>query len=115
MKLEQISWSEPKQSWTMGPPGQLAESAQWVLLFGDRSLLKNGARLKELKQIYRNAHFLGCSTAGEICGKEVRDQTLVATAVHLEHSVVAGAKINIRDVSDSFQAGQKLAQAFDTK
>ncbi|MFH0953730.1 MAG: FIST N-terminal domain-containing protein [Verrucomicrobiota bacterium] len=115
MKIEQTSWSDEKQAWTIAPPWPLAESAQLVLLFGSRSLLKNGARLGELRQAYRNAHFLGCSTAGEICGKEVRDQTLVATAVHLEHTVVVGAKINTRDVSDSFQAGQKLAQALEVK
>ena len=115
MKIEQTSWSNEKHAWTIPPPWPLAESAQLVLLFGSRSLLKNGAQVKELKQAYRNAHFLGCSTAGEICGKTVRDDTLVATAVHLEHTKIAGATINIRDVPDSFQAGQKLAQAFDTK
>ena len=115
MKLEQICWSERKQSWDMLPPWQMAESAQLVLLFGSRSLLKNGAQIKELRKAYRNAHFLGCSTAGEICGKKVRDETLVATAIHLENSAIAGATINIRDVPDSFQAGQKLAQAFDVK
>ena len=115
MKIEQTCWSEQKQTWEMPPTGQLAGSAQLVLLFGSRSLLKNDARLKDLRQAYPNAHFLGCSTAGEISGKTVRDETLVATAVHLEHSAVAGAAVNIRDFSDSFQAGQKLAQTLAVK
>ena len=45
----------------------------------------------------------------------MRDETLVATAIHLEHSAVAGAAIQVRDVPDSFQAGQKLAHAFELK
>ena len=115
MKIEQTSWSNEKQAWTIPPPWLLAESAQLVLLFGSRALLKDGARIKDLKQAYRNARFLGCSTAGEICGRTVRDDTLAATAVHLEHTKIAGATINIGDVPDSFHAGQKLAKAFDIK
>jgi len=115
MKVEQLSWSGSKQSWITPPSFQLAESAQLVLLFGSRSLLTHDAPLAELRKAYRHAHFLGCSTAGEICGKTVRDETLVATAIHLEHSAVAGAAIQVRDVPDSFQAGQKLAHAFELK
>ena len=113
MKLEQLSWSGLKQSWETPPQWQLAESAQLVLLFGSRAILSAGTPLQELRQAYRHAHLLGCSTAGEICGKTVRDDTLVATAIHLEHSSVVGTALNIRDVPNSFQAGQQLAQTFD--
>jgi hypothetical protein len=115
MKIEQPSWSNEKQAWTIPPPWLLAESAQLVLVFGSRALLKDGARVQELRKAYRNAHFLGCSTAGEICGRTVRDDTLAATAVRLDHTKIVGATVNIRDVPDSFQAGQKLAQAFEIK
>lgn len=92
----------------MGP------SAQLVLLFGSRNLLNQKSLLKELQQGYPQARFLGCSTAGEICGKIVGDDTLVATAVHLEHAHIAGATVQIGDFPDSFQAGLKLASALDT-
>lgn len=115
MKVEQLSWSGSKQSWESPPAYQLAGSAQLVLVFASPALLKQDAPLNELRTAYRHAQFLGCSTAGEICGKTVRDDTLVATALHLEHSSVVGAAIHIQDVPDSFRAGQQLAQSFQFK
>ncbi len=115
MKSEQITWTGSTRTWDAPPPGRLAGSAQLVLLFGNRALLEQGTPLEELRRAYPHARFLGCSTAGEIRGKTVRDDTLVATAIHLEHSTVAGAAVRMRDVPDSFQAGQQLAKDLEAK
>ena len=113
MKIEQICWSGAKQAWETPPRWSLGPAAQLVLLFGSRTLLNQKSPLQELRQGYPRARFLGCSTAGEICEKTVGDDTLVATAVQLEHAHIAGASVQIGDFPDSFQAAQKLAAALD--
>lgn len=112
MKLEQNKWTV-EDGWSPESPGKLGETAQLVLLFGSTSLLKEQKNFNEIKSAYPNAHFVGCSTSGEICDISVSDESLVVTAVRFEHSEIKCAKININDVENSFAAGQRLAQSVD--
>lgn len=112
MKVDQLRWSATT-GWESGPTGELAESAQLVLLFGNTEILKNKEPLDKIKTAYPNAHLLGCSTAGEICGTQVTDESLVATAVNFEFSQLKGARTKLSDVGNSFQAGEHLANSLD--
>jgi hypothetical protein len=85
MQIEQTRWSQGKD-WIPAPPGKLGAKAQLVLLFGSPACLRQTAWQDDIASAYPNAHRLGCSTAGEIYGTEVTDETLVATAVALEHT-----------------------------
>lgn len=58
---------------------------------------------------------MGCSTAGEICGTQVTDDSLIATAVHFEHTRLFGARIKISETDSSFSAGEYLAKSLDKK
>src|SRR5260221_6983592 len=100
MKIEQSCWTAD-QGWTPTTPGALGESAQLVLVFGATALLRDSWRIHDIRQAYPRAHLLGCSTAGEICGTRVSDDSLVATAVHFEATQLQAAKIDLRDVPDS--------------
>ncbi|MFN7973287.1 MAG: FIST C-terminal domain-containing protein [Acidobacteriota bacterium] len=111
MRTEQTRWTEGK-GWEPRTPGaELGSAAQLVLLFGGTDLLKDGTRLQEVKHAYPGASLLGCSTSGEIFRTEVTDDSLVATAVHLEHTKVQGAQTTVEDASQSYQAGERLAAA----
>ena len=112
MKIEQTIWTEAK-GWEPEAPGALGESAQLVLVFGATSILREQEQLQGVKKAYPGAHILGCSTAGEICGTRVFDDSLVATAVHFEHTQVKGAKIKLSEVENSLQAGERLALSLD--
>ncbi len=114
MKIEQKRWMQAK-GWEPEPPGRLGESAQLVLLFGSTSKLKEQKYLDEIKRAYPKAHLLGCSTAGEICGTDVTDDSLVVTAVNFEYTQIKGARIKISEVENSFEAGGHLSQALDTE
>jgi len=111
MQIEQTHWSEAA-GWQPGNPGKLS-AAQLVLLFGGTALLKEQRNLAEIRKAYPKAHFLGCSTAGEICGTEVSDDTLVCTAVLFESTKLQGARVSIENPASSFDAGAKLARALD--
>ena len=85
--------------------------AQLLLVFGGRFVLREAEPRDTLRRRYPSAHLLGCSTAGEICDTRVSDDSLVATAIHFEHSEIEGAQTRVENVEDSFASGQRLARA----
>ena|SRR5215207_8358624 len=109
MQVEQTRWSRAK-GWTPAHPGKLSANANLVLIFGSPDCIKQTAWEQDIRAAYPSAHYLGCSTAGEIYGTEVTDETLVATAIAFEHSHVRGASLNLSSVSSSFHAGEQLAK-----
>lgn len=108
MLIEQMQW-QPDSGWSQQSTS-LGEKAQWVLIFGDPTPLQNNELIQTLRTQYPNALMTGCSTAGEILGDRVQDQTLVVTAVHFEHASLRTATVHIESSSDSQQAGQYLAE-----
>jgi len=114
MQIEQTRWSQSKD-WIPVPPGKLGAKAQLVLLFGSPACLKQTAWQDDIRDAYPNAHRLGCSTAGEIYGTEVTDETLVVTAIAFEHTRLHGSSLKLSDVSNSFQAGERLANSLPSE
>jgi hypothetical protein len=110
MQIEQSRWSQAK-GWIPELPGRLGTKAQLVLLFGSRACLGKTGWQEDIAGAYPAAHRLGCSTAGEIYGTEVTDETLVATAISFEHTRLHGASLQLDEVEDSYQAGERLASS----
>src|SRR5690349_7420454 len=110
MKIEQYRWTTEK-GWDPALSGKLGSNVQLVLLFGSPACLKQADWHANIVRAYPNAHILGCSTAGEIYGTEVADETLVATAIAFEHTNLYGTSIKVDDRHDSYQAGKQLADA----
>jgi hypothetical protein len=108
MKVEQRIWTSAGK-WN--EKSKLGESAQLVLAFGATGVLNEPGRFAELRATFPNAHICGCSTAGEIGGTHVMDDSLVATAVHFEHTPLKMVKINLKQTMSSVDAGEKLAKA----
>ncbi|MBI3450410.1 MAG: FIST C-terminal domain-containing protein [Acidobacteria bacterium] len=112
MKLEQSRWIDG-DGWDSELGEILGDSAQLVLLFGSRAALAGDGRMEQIRESYPRAHLLGCSTAGEIRGTQVSDDSLVATAVAFERTRLAGSRVAIEDASDSRRAGETLGRALD--
>lgn len=112
MQIEQRRWIEAT-GWVPDLPGTLRESAQLVLVFGAMPTLREQKHFQEIKKAYPGAHIFGCSTAGEICGTQVSDDSLVTTAVNFEYTQLKGAQIKLSEVENSFQAGERLALSLD--
>jgi hypothetical protein len=110
MKTEQRSWTRTS-GWMPALCGSVAQSAQLVLVFGARVVLEDLQLIESIRKSYPAAHIFGCSTAGEICGAEVSDDSLVATAIHFEHTQVRTAQASLDANSDSGEAGEFLAHA----
>ncbi|HEX9942276.1 MAG TPA: FIST N-terminal domain-containing protein [Thermoanaerobaculia bacterium] len=84
-----------------------------VLIFGATDLLRGSEPYRQVLAAYPGAHPFGCSTAGDIFGTEVSDDSLVATAVYLEHTRVQSVQTRIDGPGDSFAAGERLARSLD--
>ncbi|MDD2811705.1 FIST N-terminal domain-containing protein [Rhodoferax sp.] len=108
MKIAQVVLRHPVDVAQALAPLQAIEP-QWLLVFGA------GAWLHGLQPVlaerFAQAKRLGCSTAGEISGQGVSEQTCVVTAMHFDQVQVHAAHTVLSDMTDSFAAGQRLAQA----
>jgi len=109
MRVEQRSWSQAA-GWEVRPGPQQTPAPQLVLFFGARSALADQSALGVLHDAYPAAHFVGCSTAGEICGTEVSDGKIIATAIEFEHTAVRTACRALVDAPGSFGTGEALAR-----
>lgn len=112
MKTTQKRWTKEK-GWVPEFADGPDEKAQLVFLFGASRLLKEQKCFEELRRFYPKAHFFGCSTAGEICGTQISDDSLVMTAVNFEYSHIKGACVALSKSVDSFKAGELLAGALE--
>ena len=107
MKLEQMQWTE-LQGWMPPLSSSAVESAQLVLVFGARRVLRNSALIQSIRARYREGLLFGCSTAGEICGTRVLDDSLVVTAIDFEHTEVRGATADVTSTVSSSEVGEAL-------
>ncbi len=82
---------------------------QLVLLFGARAAIQESDALPTLRARYPDARLVGCSTAGEICGTDVTDETIVAAVVQFEHTQVRVAHLPLNSMEDSHRVGEALA------
>jgi len=112
MKIEQKRWTEEK-GWVPEFKGIVDEAVQLVLLFGATQLLKDPTYIHDIKAAYPKAHLFGCSTAGEIFGTQVTDNSLVITAVRFESTQIKGVQVKISNSLDSLQAGEILARSLE--
>ena len=94
--------------------GDPVRNAGLVLFFGGRALLEDPATFQQMRQRHPAAIIMGCSTAGEICGTRVSDDTIVATAIEFEHTQLQLVTTSVGDAADSRAAGQRLAESLDS-
>jgi len=96
--------------WLPHAPGLLLDNAHLVLVFGSRSLFKGAEHLRSITDAFPGAIISGCSTAGEICGTEVTDDSLVCTAVRFDHCSCHAVKVQVASPENSREDGVTLSK-----
>jgi len=114
MKIEQKQWIS-KSGWQPAFTDAPDSEMQLVFVFGSTELLKQKQKMDEIKRAYPKACFMGCSTAGEISGTHVNDETISLTAVYFSHTRVQGYSVTIDKAEDSLGVGEKLGQMISQK
>lgn len=112
MQIEQLTWNTPDID-AFKASGKMTGDAQLVFVFGCKALMQNTALIDSIRRKYEKADLIGCTTAGEIVGTQVMDNTLVATAVRFDYTAVKSVSKKIGATEDSFIVGQQLAEALN--
>ncbi|MBK6639434.1 MAG: FIST C-terminal domain-containing protein [Rhodocyclaceae bacterium] len=82
----------------------------WVLVFGGVELFTRPEAVAAVLSAFPESVIMGCSTAGEIAGNEVRDNACVLTAVHLDSATLRRGYTEITGMDDSRSAGERIGQ-----
>jgi len=109
MLVEQQRWTQDSGWRRTGDAGP-TPAAQLVLFFGARAALADARAVGALRVAYPRAHLLGCSTAGEICGTEVSEGHIVATAIEFEYTELRATSRTLADAGESCAVGDALAR-----
>lgn len=81
-----------------------------IIVFGASSFFGEEQPFKEIAENFPASKIVGCSTAGEIVGATVRDESLAVSIVKFEKSQVKVAFSKIENSDDSFRAGRDIAE-----
>lgn len=112
MQIAQKKWTK-ETGWTALTPNNIKNQAQLVFLFGDSSLIKQPKYFEEVKNFYPQAQIVSGSTAGEIIGTEVLDNSMVTTAVFFEKTAIQCVEAKIDNMANSLIIGKQLAQSLN--
>ncbi|MFT5037408.1 MAG: hypothetical protein ACI9VM_000988 [Candidatus Azotimanducaceae bacterium] len=88
MKIEQKSWTEAS-GWEVVKSTLDQEKPQLVLVFGGRAEVEKQEHFDTLHEWYPDSNIVMSSTAGEISGTLVRDNSLSVCAIHFEKTELA--------------------------
>lgn len=108
MHIEQTIWAAQGEPQLAGQRGACV-APQLVLAFAAPQLLDDVATWRRMRERWPAAAIVACSTAGEISGTHVLDDTLVATAIQFDTCRVRCARVDVADCRDSEAIGQLLA------
>jgi hypothetical protein len=110
MKLNQLVYSRETSAISFSLEPDI------IFVFGNRELLETSSLTTRLRTLYPQAIFSGCSTAGEIVGESVNDNTIVLTGIQFEKTKIESSLVALKEVaSDSFAAGKKLVSQLPTE
>lgn len=101
---------DQKKRWSVSQRPKIDSSRTLILLFGSSSLLDADDPIAELLHDYPNSLAMGCSTAGEILGTQILDESVSAAIVRFEQADLRMANAPVQSAEDSFAAGQEIAR-----
>jgi hypothetical protein len=105
---EQIQWN-PSSGWDILSPQSNLAHAQWVMAFAGVDRAHADFLYPFLRERYPKAEILIASSAGEILGRQVFDDTITVTAVSFEHSTLKSVELNVEQFGDPAACGKAIA------
>jgi hypothetical protein len=112
MNVWQLQWTPAAGLLPELETDSAATSASLAFLFGSGAALQDRASMAAIRDRFPSAILIGCSTAGEILGTRIYDDTVSVTAVRFESTRVASASVSIASPAESYFAGETLARSF---
>lgn len=109
MQLETITYFV-SAGWSARPFPALDSEQTLVIVFGAPSFADDPRPIAELRAAYPRAHFVGCSTSGEIHGTQLSDNSLTVAIARFESSDLQSTLARVNGAEDSYAAGRQLAE-----
>lgn len=107
--VESFAYQESK-GWSQELPAHLDSTGTLVIAFAAPQFRTNPKPFEALQRAFANSTVIGCSTAGEIVGDEVRDASICAAVLQFTKTQLRFASATIETPEDSRAAGRSLAE-----
>ncbi len=112
MNLETFQYTLEK-GWSIPKFPALDSAETLILVFAAPEFINNTKPIEELSAFYKQAKMIGCSSAGEILGSNISDNSLSVAVIKFEKTPIKAVKIEIKDAENSYQAGSKVAESLN--
>lgn len=113
IEVEQRFWT--KEGGWQEPTSNLTRDAQLVFVFGDRDLVAETSLYEQIRQFYKEAYITIVSTAGNILGDKVTENSVTVSALCFDKTKVWFTETTIENTFDSKNVGRKLAEFLPTE
>ncbi len=110
MRVEQLSLNST--TWNQSIT-QIEIIPNILLLFVSPLFIEKDALLDQLIRLYPNTTIVGCSTAGEISGTSVSDNSVALTAIEFDKVNHKLVKVDVKSMDESYDAGMALAKQLE--
>lgn len=114
MELETFQYINGK-GWSVNDFPDLDSEQTLVLVFAAPQFLTNPQPIKQLAKIYKKAKMIGCSSAGEIFGPHIFDNSLSVVVAKFAYTTIKIVKAGVNQMSDSFTAGELISKQLPHK
>ena len=109
MRIENFFYAE-KDGWSIEGFPKLDSKNSVVFAFGSPYLRDDPGPVMELLRAYPQARVMGCSTAGEIFGTGIKDQSLSVAVAQFERTGLAFTSARAKASADSYKVGLQIAR-----
>lgn len=109
MQLETRTYSR-SQGWSPSLPSHLDSDRTLVLAFGAAGYQATDVPIRDLLATFPKSRVVGCSTAGEIHGSLLSDDTFSVAVAKFEFTEIETAVAEVESPTQSYEAGAKLAR-----
>ena len=113
MKIQIFSFTA--DGWSSEPDGTLDSDRTLVVLFGASNLIDRPALVQRIFDTYPRSRIVGCSSAGEIHGTRVLDDSLVVAVAKFDHVTLRIADARISGTDESLAAGKEIARQLNAQ
>ncbi|STX39790.1 FIST signal transduction protein [Legionella feeleii] len=110
MKIQSFQYTQ-NQGWSIDKFPALDSTNTLILVFASPAFRTNTKPIQELAQAYRKSKIIGCSTAGEIFGPDIFDNSIAVAVAQFESTTLQLAKAEVKNSEESLEAGAQLAKS----
>lgn len=108
--MELATLQVPRAGWSAAAFPALDSERTLIILFGAPAFADDSEFFAALQRAYPRSQSIGCSTAGEIFGTSLSDDSVALAVLRFDGTTVASAFAPVASAADSFAAGACLAE-----